>query len=214
MKITAIADMHSRYKASMTNLPPADVLVIAGDITKRGKLGDLEGFCVWLNRCKKRFKKVLTVSGNHDWCFMREHEKEIAIKMVEDAGAIHLQDTEIVIDGVKFYGSPWQPKFGSWAFNLMRMSSELKEVWGLIPENTDVLITHTPPYQMLDLTYNNEHVGCESLATRINYELQNLKAHIFGHVHEAYGSNGIFHNASICNKAYEAVNAPIVIEIE
>jgi len=90
----------------------------------------------------------------------------------------------VIIEGVKFYGSPWQPRFFDWAFNLDR-GEEIKKKWDLIPMDTDVLITHGPPYGILDLTHEGEKVGCEELMKAV-LRVQ-PKIHIFGHIHEAYG---------------------------
>jgi Icc-related predicted phosphoesterase len=124
------------------------------------------------------------VAGNHD--------TSIAVGLVkprffENNGIIYLQDQEVVIDGVKFYGSPWTPSFGNWGF--MKKRHKLHDIWTQIPEDTDVLITHGPPKGVRDLTLNRdnelEQVGDISLVKRI-VNLK-LKLHCFGHIHDTDG---------------------------
>jgi Icc-related predicted phosphoesterase len=103
--------------------------------------------------------------------------------------------------------TPW---FYDWAFNRER-GQEIKKHWDLIPDATDILITHGPAYGILDLTIHNIHVGCEELKDKI--ESIKPKVHIFGHIHEAYGtyanSNIRYINASVLNVRYQMVNEPL-----
>ena len=119
----------------------------------------------------------------------------------------------MVIDGVKFYGSPWQPWFYDWAFKFER-GPEIRAKWDLIPEDTDVLITHGPLFGIGDLTAHGDQAGCHDLLEVV--EKIKPAIHIFGHIHEGYGvtSNGVttFINASICDHLYQPVNPPIVYE--
>jgi Icc-related predicted phosphoesterase len=137
----------------------------------------------------------------------------------------YLEDSSFTIETpefsrpIKFYGSPWQPWFYDWAFNLPRLGTELQEKWNRIPEDTDVLITHTPPNGYGDLVNNwkqpNTHVGCECLISRVG-EINPL-VNIFGHIHEGYGvqygGKTLFVNAAICTAGYEPTNKPIVIDL-
>jgi hypothetical protein len=133
----------------------------------------------------------------------------------KEKGIIYLFDSEVIIDGVKFYGSPWQPEFYDWAFNLPR-GEKLAEKWAKIPGNTDILITHGPAHGMLDWTPSGQRVGCEDLFHRI-MEVQ-PKIHVCGHIHCAYGQknfNGVeFLNASVLNERYEYENKPIVVDFD
>ena len=91
-------------------------------------------------------------------------------------------------ENVKIYGSPWQPEFYNWAFNLPRMGEELKAKWAAIPEDTDILLTHGPAQGHLDTSgppYNEPLLGCELLAARI--EEIKPKIHVCGHIHGGYG---------------------------
>jgi Icc-related predicted phosphoesterase len=123
-----------------------------------------------------------------------------------------------VIDGLKIYGSPWQPRFFDWAFNLNR-GPEMAEKWKLIPDETNILITHGPPNGILDevpRAYGSENAGCEELRKRIQ-DLPDLKLHVFGHIHCGYGMHkeaGVtFINASNCDESYKPSQPPIVIDL-
>jgi Icc-related predicted phosphoesterase len=127
--------------------------------------------------------------------------------------AIYLQDEPVEIEGLKFYGSPWQPWFLDWAFNLERGES-LRKVWARIPEDTDVLVTHGPPHGILDRTTRGEPVGCEDLRARVE-ELR-TPLHLFGHIHEGYGTERrgqtLFVNASSCTVSYRPLQAPVILD--
>jgi Icc-related predicted phosphoesterase len=128
--------------------------------------------------------------------------------------AIYLEDEAVVIEGLKFYGSPWQPWYHDWAFNLER-GSVIKEKWDMIPADTDVLITHGPPHGILDLTYERILAGCEELALAVDRIKPRL--HVFGHIHEAFGSlhkNGVHYvNACSVNLRYKVANQPVIVEL-
>ncbi|XP_026470380.1 metallophosphoesterase domain-containing protein 1-like [Ctenocephalides felis] len=131
------------------------------------------------------------------------------------SNCIYLEDKLIEVCGLKIYGSPWQPEFCKWAFNLPRGKECLKK-WNLIPENIDILITHTPPIGFGDLCCSGVRAGCVELLTTIQKRVK-PKYHVFGHIHEGYGvsSDGkiIFVNASTCDLNYMPANPPIVFEL-
>lgn len=205
MRIVAISDTHGRHDQMLHPVPDGDVLVVAGDFTRHGQLEQVRDFNYWLKILPHKHK--LAVGGNHNKDFY-ENRAEAELILTE---AIYLEDGEIVIDGVKFYGSPWTPNYYDWSFMLPRQSKEISQKWAKIPEDTDVLITHGPPYHILDKARDDKKAGCEALARRV--EELNLKAHIFGHVHEGHGKSGIYHNVAICNIEYEPVNPPTVIDL-
>ena len=122
---------------------------------------------------------------------------------------------EVPIDSVRFYGSPWQPWFYDWAFNLER-GSEIRAKWDLIPEGIDILITHDPPYGIGDLTSRGKNVGCQDLLEVI--EKIKPGVHICGQFHEGYGiaSNGktTFINASGSDHHYQPVNPSVAYDLE
>ena len=208
MKIVAISDTHNQIHKM--NIPDGDVLVHAGDATYNGTVEEIHRFNEELGKLPHKHK--IFTPGNHDFLF--ENNAEFAKKIMTNATV--LMDEEIVIDGVKFYGSPWQPWFYDWAFNLAR-GEPLAKKWVEIPEDTDVLITHGPPKGQGDLVVRGyENVGCEDLLERVIKVKPEY--HVFGHIHEGYGMTtgfGVtFVNASSCTLGYNPNNEPFVLEID
>ncbi|WP_143068767.1 metallophosphoesterase family protein [Kaistella treverensis] len=125
----------------------------------------------------------------------------------------YLHNSSVEIDGLQIWGSPYPPTFFNWAFNVDR-GKEIEKIWKDIPRDTDILITHGPPFGILDQTHSNQHVGCEELLKKI-YKIQ-PQYHLFGHIHEAYGifntEKTTFINGSVLNEHYEMVNLPITFE--
>ena len=215
MKMTFISDTHGKHehltsKAYNNILGSGDVLVHAGDVSNVGKSHEIKSFLDWFSNTD--YKHKIFIAGNHDFGF--EQVQEIAPEYKEK-GVHYLFDSEVVIDGVKFYGSPWQPEFYDWAFNLPR-GEKLAEKWAMIHGNTDILITHGPAYGMLDWVPSGTQVGCQDLFHRI-MEVQ-PKIHVCGHIHCAYGQkyfNGVeFLNAAILNERYMYENKPISLEFD
>jgi len=206
MKVVCLSDTHGCHRRIY--VPPGDVLIHAGDFTCSNSYEDLIDLDEWFADLPHPFK--IQVAGNHDRCF----ENRPWWSLNNLTSAIYLQDQAHVIGGVKFYGSPWQPHFCDWAFNLER-GQPLREKWQLIPDDVDVLITHTPPANMLDTNSKNNRMGCEDLREAVRRVRP--KFHVFGHNHEGYGTGTdgttTFINASICTAFYSPTNDPIVFEI-
>lgn len=171
MKIIAISDIHGKLPAST---PECDVLVIAGDICpaydhsywfQKQWLG--QAFNDWLK--EQPAKHIVGVAGNHDIIF-EDHMKGSVLPKIEWN---YLRDSSVVIDGVKFYGHPWTPRFCDWAFN--SSDEELSVIDSKIPDDVNVLITHGPPYGILDTVkgidemvngkIQREYLGSKSLRT-------------------------------------------------
>jgi len=226
MHIAFAADIHGRFGG--IKWPEADILVLAGDILKNfshNKLTDAilqldyleESFDPYLAMLRKQYKHILYIPGNHDRCF-EFHLKESKNKL---PNATVIVDESIEIDGIRFYGSPWTPWFFGqhWCFNLPEHPSRYKQkanlIWGMIPDNVDVLITHGPPRGILDEANRGVRVGCPYLLDRI-MEIKPL-IHAFGHIHEAYGiveqNEVTFINASIVTGNYQPTNLVHVVEI-
>jgi Icc-related predicted phosphoesterase len=176
MRIVCVSDTHGRHRD--VYVPAGDVLVHAGDLTRHGRPDEVRDVDAWLGSLPHRHK--LVVAGNHDFCF--QEQPRLARSLVTHA--VYLEDEAVTVDGVVFYGSPWQPWFGGWAFNL-HPGPELAAVWAKIPADTGVLITHGPPHGILDQTRRGEAVGCLDLFHRV-YEVR-PRLHVFGHIHEAAG---------------------------
>ena len=128
----------------------------------------------------------------------------------------YLCDSGVELEGLKIWGSPWTTKFPGMNPHCMAFTVEedeqLAEKWDLIPNDTDILITHSPRLDCLDMTIDGTSVGSNSLVDAI-IRCRNLKLHVYGHVHEAYGTDrfgGVkFVNCSHVNERYKPVNPPI-----
>jgi Icc-related predicted phosphoesterase len=177
-RIAAMADTHGRHRE--LNVPGADILIHAGDLTGRGTRGQVENALEWLKSLPHRHKVL--VAGNHD--FFYENEPELAQALTREAGVIYLRDSEVTLEGLRIWGSPWQPRFFDWAFNLDR-GEPLDAKWRLIPEGIDVLVTHGPPRGFGDRVSRGERVGCERLLAHL--ERVKPRVHLFGHIHEDRG---------------------------
>ena len=207
LRIVCLSDTHN-FNEEIT-VPDGDVLIHAGDATMRGTIDEIVFFNQWFKKQPHRHK--IFVAGNHDWLF--ETNNRLARELLDDL-ICYLQDSHIEIEGLKIYGSPWQPRFYDWAFNLRR-GEEIAEKWKMIPADTDILVTHGPPHEILDLTPNGDSAGCEELRKIV--EKIRPKVHIFGHIHSGYGTIekfGVkFINASNCDESYSPINPPIVFDI-
>jgi len=214
MRIACIADTHGRHKH--VAVPDGDILLFAGDFTgdhRRNAEQQLNVFNKWLGNLPHEHKVV--IAGNHDFYCQENHDLTKAMF----TSAVYLCDDVAEVGGLKIWGSPFTPPFLDWAF--MAGPDDMRRRWSHIPDDVDVLITHGPPYGILDLVSpkfrrvgEDPHVGCRDLGDAL-YRLSNLKLHVFGHIHESYGTwsnNGVqFVNAS---NGYRPVNnPPIVVDL-
>ncbi len=208
LKFVVIADTHSRHHH--VKIPKGDVLVHAGDISYRGEKSETEDFLAWFD--KQDFRYKIFIAGNHDFYF--EKEKPAMLEKMIPERIIYLNDSGVTLEGIDIWGSPITPKFFNWAFNRSR-GAAIRKHWEMIPEKTDLLITHGPPFGILDQVVNEQHVGDKDLLDKVR-EIK-PRVHVFGHIHEDYGttkSYGIkFINASLLNESYELVNRPVVFEL-
>jgi predicted phosphohydrolase len=209
LRFVFISDTHSKH--DLLDLPNGEVLLHCGDFSKRGEVGEIQVFLDWLEAQPHPYKVL--IAGNHD--FLAERSSTLFHSMVPD-NVIYLNDSGCVIAGVRIWGSPIQPWFFDWAFNRQR-GADIRRHWDLIPEDTDVLITHGPPYGILDEVVRDPRpVGCRDLLHRVK-DLPSIKVHAFGHIHEAYGQREIggtlFLNASVLDEHYAMKNAPWVIDV-
>ena len=173
MRIVAVADTHL-YHGDLV-VPDGDVFVHAGDLCRGGDLRELGIAAAWLQSLPHAVKIV--VAGNHDRALQTSPAAAITVL---GEGVTYLQDAGTCIDGVRFWGSPWQPAYHDWAFNLPR-GAALAERWAWIPEGTDVLITHGPPFGIGDAISVRDRHGCADLLARV--EAIRPKLHLFGHIH-------------------------------
>ena len=208
MRVVFISDTHLKHDSLA--LPPGDLLIHAGDFSRRGLVPEVQVFLDWFAAQPHPYKVL--VAGNHD--FLAERDPALFTAMVP-ANIIYLNDTGCEIAGIRIWGSPIQPWFFDWAFNRQR-GADIRRHWDLIPADTEILITHGPPYGILDeVARDPRPVGCRDLLHRVR-ELPSLKVHAFGHIHEGYGQvreNGtLFLNASVLDEHYTLRNRPFVIE--
>jgi len=204
LRLICISDTHGLHRQIM--VPDGDVLIHAGDLTRRGELDELRELNDWLGTLPHAHKIV--IAGNHD--YICEETPELVPQLLDNA--TYLCDTAATLGGYHFFGSPWTPG-GGWAFS--RSLNALAYRWAQIPDGVDVLITHGPPLGVRDRNYRGEHLGCPHLAEALLRVRPRL--HIFGHIHESHGLAEIegisFVNASICTLTYEPANAPLIVDL-
>lgn len=204
MKIVAISDTHHQHY--YMRLPKGDVLVHAGDFSFRGERIELMLVREWIKRQSKKYKYIVCVAGNHDIGMNPHSMKELP------SNVYYLQDSGAVIDGIKFYGSPYTVRFGDWGYG--EPEDKLARRWACIAKDVQILITHGPPHNILDANKHGENCGSKTLYERVK-QLKYLKHHIFGHIHENYGQEQVddvlFSNVSILDEYYKIKNKPTII---
>lgn len=209
MKIIHLSDSHNKHNNLV--LEDGDIVIHSGDATNMGTIPEVVDFLNWFG--KLNYTHKLFVAGNHDWLF--EKNPSLAKQLCKEHNVIWLNSEEIIINNIKFYGESSQPDFCSWAFN--KPSHELLHSYANIPDDVNVLITHCPPKGIRDFLYNGSTVGSSELNIHLP-RLKELKAHLFGHIHAAYGVSLIdgvqYSNAALCNEQYWSVNKPIEIFLD
>ena len=197
MLILHLSDTHSKHH-ELRNLPPADIIIHSGDISFAGSENEVMDFIEWFGGLPYKYK--IFIAGNHDDCLFGANIDGLP------HNCFYLCNSSVTIQGVKFYGIPMfmeDAMSGDYDTNILK-----------IPSDTNVLITHQPPYGILDYSVN------------INYGDRNLleivlrtkpKYHIFGHIHRSYGieksEHTTFVNAAILSENYELLNEPILLNI-
>lgn len=241
LKIVSISDNHSKFIPNK-DMPEGDVLIHGGDHTMIGDPYHIAESLYWLKELKEDgvYKHIILIAGNHDFIFDPNPPRRTngsfpihtdpayAEKMCKDYGLIYLNDSGTQIDGINFWGSPISPWFHAWAFN-RNPGNDIKKHWDLIPSDTDVLITHGPPYGIMDEVYREvwnttegrpakfvEHTGCKELLEVV--KKIKPKLHVFGHIHEGSGTlkryDTQFINASILDDNYFLANKPYIYIVE
>ncbi len=207
MRLVLISDTHGYHNKLV--LPEGDMLIHAGDVSSRGHLTEVKSFLEWYSNLD--FKYKIFIAGNHDFFFERAEQEEIQSVIPENV--IYLNDSFTEIEGIKIWGSPISPWFFDWAFNRHR-GAAIKKHWDLIPEDSDIVVTHGPVYNILDKTIRGEPVGCKDLLKAIRKVQPRL--HLCGHIHEAYGSElkyeTHFINASVLDVGYNMKHPPVVVD--
>ena len=220
--LTLISDTHNKHKHvhnnSLGDLSGGDILLHSGDISSMGHEHEITEFAKWYDGLDYNHK--IFIAGNHDWGFQNNSEKVKGL-LTGYKSIDYIQDELITIQDenkpeIKIWGSPWQPEFYNWAFNLPKNGDELKAKWDMIPDDIDILITHGPAWGILDDVDGRRgvHLGCELLAERI--KTIKPKIHVCGHIHTGYGHyfDGHTHyfNASLLNERYLYNHTPWKIE--
>lgn len=218
MRIVGISDTHNRHED--IEIPECDLFIHSGDWSSRGGYEQTEAFAKWLHKQPARY--IVVVPGNHE----RQFEKSLPISrawILDHCPRAHiLIDEGIEIEGFKIWGSPVTPLYGTdWAWN--RWSGEdIDKHWQMIPLDTQLLITHGPPANILDIVYYVDGVtpkgraGCHSLYNKV-MQLDKLLHHMFGHIHCDHGHlehcGKHFWNMAICDYMNTPTNPVTVIEI-
>lgn len=212
MRIVCISDTHE-HSMSATELPAGDMIIHAGDFTVNGDALEVAEFSQWFADLPYRYK--LVIAGNHDLIF---EDEPLRARELLDPSITYLEHEAITIEGLRFFGTPYQPYFCNWAFNV-RESEQLAAMYRDIPSDTNVLITHCPPLGIQDRAHNGRNAGSRVLRERLQDQSRALypKLHVFGHIHEAYGRVDIagttFVNASITDERTRTDNKAIVIDL-
>jgi Icc-related predicted phosphoesterase len=205
MRVVCLSDTHNQHFS--LSIPDGDVLIHSGDALGRGTYSEAVRFNEWLGTLPHKHK--LYVPGNHDELFELNPVEGRNVM----TNAIVLIDQGVEIDGVKFYGSPWTKQFYDWAF--MKPDQQLREIWDKIPDDTDVLITHGPPWSILDANRRGDLCGSQTLYEAV--KRANPAFHIFGHIHESSGvltiADTTFINAAILDDWYNYGNPPKVFTV-
>lgn len=214
MRLVLISDTHKQH--AQLKLPDGDVLIHAGDFLGWGTALELIEFKEWFQKAARKFEKVVLVAGNHDRILEQQPREAQDVLLDAVPNLFYLQDSGCAINGVKFWGSPWTTEFQNWAF-MKRPGFDMDKAWEIVPEDTQVLVTHSPARGILDRGFGTTRIGCEMLAHRLGPE-GNLKPalHVHGHSHFSYGQqeeNGILRvNAALANDRNLLVNQPVVLE--
>jgi len=210
MKIWHVSDTHGIHEKLI--IPPGiDAVFHTGDSCNKmdpnSNFIEFQNFLNWFS--KLPIKHKVYVPGNHDTCL----QSLVSPQYVQNLGVNLLVNDSIVINGLKIWGSPYMPRWGKWPFMVNR-GNLYDQVWKHMPEDIDILLTHTPPYGYLDLTYHVgsqgwENVGCQELARRAQ-EVK-PKLHCFGHIH-SFKESAIKHSRVIDNNGIRvAPNWPSVL---
>ena len=205
MRIVMVSDTHMGHWD--TDIPDGDIFIHAGDATYMGTAAEFDDFNRWVGTLSFRHK--IFVPGNHDFLF--EESFREGCKVVSNATC--LIDNDVTVDGLKIWGSPYTLAFMEWAF-MENNEAGMQKHFENIPHDTDVLVTHSPPYHFGGL--NGEGVNCGSRALS-GAVPDKTRLHVFGHIHEGYGMKKKkkckFVNASVMNGLYQIVNDPVIIDL-
>lgn len=196
MRLLHFSDTHGRHRA-LEPLPDADIVVHSGDFTYAGTEQEAIDFMDWF--CDLPYRHKIFIAGNHDGCLF-----DARIEGLPEN--VHLLDNSgVIIEGLKIYGVPMFVEY--------ELSGENVKYIDAIPDDTDIVVTHQPPMDILDFS-DNIHYGSPLLREK----MLKIKPsyHLFGHIHHSYGTtleNGIvFSNAALLDDDYELVRVPRIFD--
>jgi Icc-related predicted phosphoesterase len=198
--IVVVSDTHDLHRE--IDVPPGDLLIHAGDFTMNSmSAAKLIDFNDWLGELPHAFRVV--IPGNHDFVL----EDPSRRSLITNATLLINEGVEIM--GLKIWGSPATPLFGE-AFGVASDTDRVR-LYSRIPTGTDVLISHGPPFGILDQPSGSKHhEGCHQLLDAVRRVRPML--HIFGHVHGGYGTfstrDTLFVNAALPGTGYDLSNPP------
>lgn len=197
LRILHMSDTHGVHRR-LRDLPEADILVHSGDFTMSGSEAETLDFLEWL--CDLPYRHKVLVAGNHDACLYGARLDGL------DDNVHNLCGSGVEIEGLKFWGVPM--------FMEDCVSGHQEQLYAAIPDDTDVLVTHTPPYGILDRDGGILY-GSRELLERVHTICPSM--HLFGHIHKAHGTTNdgmiVFSNAAIMDEGYDSLNGPNVLPI-
>nr|OQO22482.1 hypothetical protein B0A51_10114 [Rachicladosporium sp. CCFEE 5018] len=202
LRLVCISDTHNAFPGAGFTLPAGDILLHAGDLTNQGSLAEIEKAMTWIKHAS--FAAKIVVAGNHDlsvdakyglkypegWKVLPEEGEKCRelVRGVEGVNYLEHESAEVEVKGVKLrvFGSPYSPDRGGQNWALQYLPEEAEELWSAVPDDVDMLITHTPSSLGLDESKHWTQGGCEVLARRVREIRPRL--HVFGHCHEGRGA--------------------------
>lgn len=206
IKIAMISDVHNKWHH--LQIPECDILISAGDYSFVGEQSIVREFHKWLNQ--QPAKEKISVQGNHEVWVQRNWHLAKCIAQEQCPGVHFIDEGRVELLGKKIWCSAITPWFHDWAWNRQR-GLEIRKHWERIPIDTEILVTHGPPYGILDQVKDeksgimSEPLGCKDLRAQLGYH-DDIKLHVFGHIHTGSGEmdfGGIhFVNASIVDEQY------------
>jgi Icc-related predicted phosphoesterase len=209
VRVCCIGDFHGRLPPPV---PPCDLLLVAGDIgpdePEAAEAWLRTGLGPWLEAQPAR--EIVAVAGNHDLLAAADPSS-----FRTAAPWRYLDNESAVVAGARLAGSAWSLPFGHWPF--MAEEDVLAGIWQRIPEDTEILLVHGPPYGCCDATARGVRGGSLTLLRRVT-ELPDLRLVCCGHIHEGYGretlwTGALVVNASLVDLSVELANEPVVIDL-
>lgn len=219
LRLVLLSDTHGQQTRLTGDLvvPDGDVLVHAGDCTARGGLHEYTAFLSWFGALPHPHK--VFVPGNHDGLF--QGSRRGFLRSYAEGHGVHIlidQTLTLALGDdrppLQMWGSPWTPPFRDWHF--MADEERLEWFYDSMPADLDVLVTHGPPFGILDRNQQGHPCGSRALLEAVSTKPP--RVHVFGHIHEGGGQvrlrDGVtFVNASVHDERYQLAHAPITLDL-